>query len=129
MRITTGSVVVVEGLPDPQAANPKPRRCIVARRVDDGTLWLVVAATTRFEADNLQDDEVALMFDRIPGRARTTFDRPTVAKCSWLAVVRESDCRAVGAVGNETLNTILQRVGLAVAAGTHSIARDDRHEG
>ncbi len=79
---------MVPHLNDPQRRNPKPRPAIVIERLGDGVLLLLVAATGEFDPDNLADDEVRLPAGNPGQRSGGGFVKPTVAKCTWLAIGR-----------------------------------------
>lgn len=118
----------MDNLPDPQNRNPKPGRpAVVIERLGGGVLLLLVAATGSFEPDQLADDEILLPYGHPGQRSAGGFTKPTVAKCTWLAIVRPEDCRRFGGVlpGNYTA-AIALTVKAVIATGRHELVRDDR---
>lgn len=122
-----GQIVSVDQLPDPQGCNPKDRPCVVIKRVGDGTLLLLVAATGEFDPDSPADDEVRLPSGNPQQPSVLGFTKPTVAKCTWLAVVAEDDCTRVGGpMATALLNAVLETTGRMVEQKRCFIVRDDR---
>ena len=125
--IHEGCIVRVDQLLDLQRRNPKNRRCIVLKRVSNGTLLLLVATTGEYDQDSRLDDEFELPSGNPQQPSVFGFTKPTVAKCTWLAIVKETDCeRTKGPIETARLNAIYHIVNKMVSENRHTIVRDDR---
>lgn len=122
-----GQVVAVVDLPDLQGGNPKRRRPAVIVASLGGGVLLLVAATGQFDPDRLEDDEVRLPHGNSSQPSVAGFSKPTIAKCTWLAIVRPEDCHRYGGTVPAGLIAILSdKVQKMVAVGRAKLTRDDR---
>jgi PemK-like, MazF-like toxin of type II toxin-antitoxin system len=99
-----GSIVVVEGMLDPQGGNPKDRPCVVVTAPGDAPdgHQIVVAISTLLP-DPLPDDYVELPWHR-SGHPRTGLTKKNAAIGRWVAIVEDSRIiRTVGVVPDKRL--------------------------
>lgn len=107
----SGCVVRIEKLPDPQGENIKNRRCVVLDKTNCGRFVVLVSAASKFDAENLADDEILIRKSDQQQPSLWSFDTQTAVKCSWLAVVNVSDCEFVsGPLPPSLFNAILENV-------------------
>lgn len=92
-------------------------------------MLLLVAATGEFDPDALQADEVRLPAGNPAQPSQLGLTKPTIAKCSWLAIVREEDGEKIGGPVSELLfAAILSAVKRCRTEGTDTMVRDDRQD-
>tara|TARA_R110002072_G_scaffold59882_8_gene152277 strand:+ start:4703 stop:5110 length:408 start_codon:yes stop_codon:yes gene_type:complete len=121
-----GKIAYVSNLPDPQGENAKNRRCVVIKRVHKGEHYLLVATTSKFDRENISPFEERFRAGNPQQPSRLGFTEPTVAKCDWLAIVREEDCDFTGRKVNPVqLGSLIAKTEKAIISGQHTVVRND----
>ncbi len=96
--IEQGSVIWAE-LPSSDGATKKRRPAVVVTPTAEivaGQPFVVVTATTKF-TQPLPTDQIQLPWHR-EGKVRTQLRQPTVAVCSWVAEILETDIQKYGGI-------------------------------
>lgn len=118
-RLEQGRIVWAE-LPSSDESARKRRPAVVVTstmEIKPGESFVIVVATTKFD-EPLPEDHVRLPWHR-NGTVRTKLTKPTVAVCSWLAEIRESDVLQMGGVvPSRELLEIVQKVAKLLPPGS-----------
>jgi mRNA-degrading endonuclease toxin of MazEF toxin-antitoxin module len=97
-KLEQGRIVWTE-LPSSDGTTTKRRPAIVitpTSKISQDEPFQVIAATTKF-TEPLPDDHVQLPWHRA-GKSRTQLRQPTVAVCTWIFSITESQVEKMGGV-------------------------------
>lgn len=110
LEISEGDVVWVELL-DQQGGNPKIRPAVVVAPNATGTLFVVVAGTTKFDPEDPDPNVIQLPIGTKVQPSKTGLTEPTAIICDWFDTIdpKEVESRS-GAVPDILFNAILNRV-------------------
>ena len=121
-----GSLVWVDQVPDRNGSNLKCRLCLVLKDLDGGYL-LACAATSQFDAEDIQYEEIELRPSGNPNQpSRIGLTKRTVVRCDWLLIVNADGLgRHYPPIGKSLAKDIAARVRDIVAANKHRLVRND----